>query len=81
MVDQGKSGVLVTPGSAARLAEALTTCAREREKFPAMAAAGRAKIESEFTVRHVADGMAALFARYAGQKPGVSGREKQLGNA
>jgi len=81
LVDQGKSGVLVTPGSSARLAEALMTCARERERFPALRAAGRAKIESEFTVGHVADGMAALFARYAGQRPGVLRQENQLENA
>ncbi len=81
LVDQGKSGVLVTPGSSARLAEALMTCARERDRFPALRAAGRAKIESEFTVGHVADGMAALFARYAGQRPGVLRQENQLENA
>lgn len=81
LVDQGKSGALVTPGSSARLAEALVVCARERDRFPAMAVAGRAKIQSEFTVRHVADGMAALFARYAGQSPGVPEQGNQLGNA
>ncbi len=77
LVDQGRSGVLVTPGSAARLAEALMSCARDREGFPAMRAAGRAKIEAEFTVKHVADGMAALFEKYVPGSVGSQGLESR----
>lgn len=66
LVSDGVSGVLVAPGSSARLADGLERLAARRSEFDAMGRAGRDKIAAEFTIEETGRKMLALFERYLG---------------
>jgi sugar transferase (PEP-CTERM/EpsH1 system associated) len=57
MVEDGTTGLLVTPGSGAELAKALGTVLRDPARRLAMGVAGRARAECEF-------GLESMVARY-----------------
>lgn len=48
LIDDGVSGLLVTPGDAGALAQAIAWAATHRSELPAMAAHARRKVEREF---------------------------------
>ncbi len=77
LVEDGRSGILFAPGSAAGLARALASLARsDAPGRAAMGRAGRAMVEREFELSLCSERVAALFASYAtGTAPGVVGRE------
>jgi len=61
MIDSGTHGLLVPPKDPAALAEALCWMLEHRDEAKAMAAAGRARLEAEFTVEAT---VAATLAEY-----------------
>jgi len=65
LVEPGRSGLLVAPGSPEELADALIAIAAARERWSEMGRAGRAKVEREFTLPASIDALQALFAAAA----------------
>lgn len=61
LVEHGKSGLLVPPGDASALADAIRDLAGDPEKRRAMGEAGRARILADFDVGREAAGMARLL--------------------
>jgi colanic acid/amylovoran biosynthesis glycosyltransferase len=62
LVNEGESGVLVTPGRVDQLADALADLARAPERRRHLGAAGRAVVQRDYTLSRLATEMAALFA-------------------
>jgi sugar transferase (PEP-CTERM/EpsH1 system associated) len=67
VVDDGASGLLVPPGDAARLAEALLALAIRPDRA-AFGAAGRARVERLFGVERMARGYHDLYAEVLGAR-------------
>ncbi len=60
MVD-GETGLLIPPGDAERLAEAMTSLLKDPALAARMGAAGRARAKREFTVERMAEGTLAVY--------------------
>lgn len=70
LVAQGTSGLLVAPGDASGLRDAIKVLADDPERRLRMGAEGRAKVETEFNITREAGWLSALFRDYAaGRKP------------
>jgi glycogen synthase len=67
IVEDGVSGVLVRPGAAGELAEAITGLLQNPERRAAIGAAGRRRMETEFTVERMAGRIADLYREVAGR--------------
>ena len=67
LVEDGDSGLLVTPGRVDELADALTQLARDPERRRKLGAAGRATVEREYELSRLASEMRELFR--AGRPP------------
>jgi glycosyltransferase involved in cell wall biosynthesis len=61
LIRDGVEGLLVPPGDAPALANAMITLAREPARLTTMGEAARARVLSGFTERHVIDGVAAMY--------------------
>jgi glycosyltransferase involved in cell wall biosynthesis len=61
LVVDGETGVLIAPGDATRLAEAMLTLLREPELADAMGRAGRVRVEEELTWDRVVDRMSPVL--------------------
>jgi glycosyltransferase involved in cell wall biosynthesis len=61
LVEEGVAGLLVTPGRAGELADALAALAADPERRAAMGRAGRAKIESEFDIERTTGELLDVF--------------------
>jgi glycosyltransferase involved in cell wall biosynthesis len=59
--EDGTTGVLVEPGDPAALADALGALFDDDERRRAIGAAGRARVESSYTWRHVAEAMVEVY--------------------
>jgi glycogen synthase len=75
IVEDGVSGVLVRPGAAGELAAAITGLLQNPERRAAIGAAGRRRMETEFTVERMAGRIADLYREVAGRvaKPELVG--------
>ncbi|MBW4981168.1 glycosyltransferase family 4 protein [Mameliella sp. CS4] len=70
LVAQGTSGLLVAPGDASGLRDAIKALADDPARRLRMGAEGRAKVETEFNITREAGWLSALFRDYAaGRKP------------
>jgi colanic acid/amylovoran biosynthesis glycosyltransferase len=67
LVSDGQSGFLVPEWDVARLAARLAEVAASFERWGELGRAGRAKVEAEYDVNRLNDGLAALLTRLAGQ--------------
>lgn len=67
LVEHGVSGLIVSPGRADRLAQALAELALDPARRRAMGAAGRAKVGAEFDVRRSADALRTIFSEELGR--------------
>lgn len=67
VVEDGVTGVLVRPGAAGELAHAITGLLNDPTRRAALGAAGRRRVESEFTVERMARRVAELYAEVVGQ--------------
>lgn len=65
LVEDGKSGCLVPPGDALKLAEAIRAVLSDPERRSAMGRAGRAKVVEEFDIGKEAVWLGRLFEIYA----------------
>lgn len=76
LVTDGVSGILVPPGDAAQLAEAILSVLADPAQKAAMGAAGRAKVARDFNIQTEAAWLGALFSAYhldqpiPGKRPG-----------
>ena len=61
LVENGKEGLLVEPGNAKALAEAIESLAADRELMREMGISGRAKIEREFNIQRNVAQLYSLF--------------------
>lgn len=61
VVVNGHTGFLVPPRNPTRLAEAIVTLLKDRERARAMGAAGRARVESHFTTQTMVTRLEALY--------------------
>ncbi|WP_414473011.1 glycosyltransferase family 4 protein [Microvirga sp. M2] len=66
LVRDGVEGLLVPPGDAGALADALAILAADRERVARMGAAGRARVLDGFTERKVMDDVKRLYASMLG---------------
>jgi len=66
IIAEGETGILVSPGSAAAIAAAVIRLLEDPDKRTAISRAGRARVESEFTLQTMADGYGAVYARVSG---------------
>ncbi|MEO0913564.1 MAG: glycosyltransferase family 4 protein, partial [Pseudomonadota bacterium] len=73
LVEDGVSGLLLPPGDAAALAEALRALAADPARRAAMGAAGCARVEAEFNLGREVPWLAELLEAYVtdGPKPGL----------
>lgn len=67
MIDDGVHGLLVPPGDPGALASALVRVLSDPELAQRLAAAGRARVEREFTWRHTVAGTIAEYAALLGE--------------
>jgi glycosyltransferase involved in cell wall biosynthesis len=67
----GREGLIVPASSADALAEAIHWCYQHREEIPAMGKAGRARIESEFTLEHHNRRVIQLYQRLVTERSGA----------
>jgi colanic acid/amylovoran biosynthesis glycosyltransferase len=65
LIEDGVSGLLVSPGRADALADAIATLAARSDQWPAMGQAGRARISERFEIAASARRLDAIFARWA----------------
>lgn len=81
LVEDGISGILVPPGDAATLANAILTMLEHPEKMQAMGTAGRAKVTKDFNIQTEAAWLGSLFRAYQsgaarlGKRPVPGGAE------
>ena len=68
IVVEGETGLLVRPGHAAPLAEAIISLLGAPERRQAMGAAGLARVREHFTVERMVDLTLALYERVAGRR-------------
>jgi glycosyltransferase involved in cell wall biosynthesis len=64
LVEPGRTGVLVRPGSVDVLVEALRGVAQDGERFRSLAVAGRERVERDYDIRANAAGLEACFERW-----------------
>lgn len=64
LVRDGIDGLLVSPGSVESLAEAIRSLASDPQACELRFSTGRERIEAEFSLRGLGEGMIRLFARY-----------------
>jgi glycosyltransferase involved in cell wall biosynthesis len=76
VVDDGVTGFLVAPGDADALAAALARYVSDRPLREAHGAAGRARAESQFSIKAAADAYARLLEVTFARQPCRSGAEK-----
>lgn len=69
LVTQWETGLLVPPGDAVALTEALDRLLSDPSQRHAMGAAGRATVETEFNIHREAAHLSQLFAAYADESP------------
>lgn len=62
-VDEGRTGILVSAGNAGELARALTTVLSDPALARSMGAAGRARVEQEFSLARMVDRTCEVYAR------------------
>lgn len=62
LVEEGRSGLLVTAGRRDELADALEALARDPERRSVMGRAGRAKVASEFELHRSAEQLREIYA-------------------
>lgn len=74
LVDHGTSGLLVPPGDADALADALKEILTNATRRAEMGEAGRAKVTEHFNMTSEASWLATLFEDYAQQKPPIGKR-------
>ena len=76
LIDDGISGILVPPGDAAVLADAILAVTSDPARSAAMGNAGRAKVDRDFNIRTEAAWLGVLFKAYyaggagLGKRPG-----------
>jgi glycogen synthase len=63
VVEDGRTGVLVTPGQPGELAAAIVALLRDEPRRRALGEAGRRRVEAEFTVRRTAQRTAEIYER------------------
>ena len=63
LVEDGETGVLVPPGRADLLADAIERLLEEPDLRSALARRGRGAVVAEFDIRHIGPSIAELFAR------------------
>ncbi len=63
LVDDGVSGLLVTPGRSDALADAIATLAARSEEWPAMGQAGRASVSDQFEIATCARHLDSILTR------------------
>jgi glycosyltransferase involved in cell wall biosynthesis len=68
LVQDGETGVLVPPGRADLLADALQRLLAEPDLRSALAQRGRARVVAEFDIRHIGPSIAELFATASGAR-------------
>jgi glycosyltransferase involved in cell wall biosynthesis len=73
-VEDGVTGLLVPPESAAALAKALVALLGDRARREAMGAAARRRVAERFSIEAVADRYLALLERLAAGSPAASAR-------
>jgi glycosyltransferase involved in cell wall biosynthesis len=61
LVEEGVSGLLITPARGDELADALASLAADPERCAAMGRAGRAKVVGEFDIERTTEELVALF--------------------
>src|SRR5262249_26858961 len=69
VVDDDVSGYLVAPGDARALASRLRDLLTDAAKRTAMGAAGRRRVEADFTFEAQSGQYQQLFRRFAGARP------------
>ncbi|MEM1398421.1 MAG: glycosyltransferase family 4 protein, partial [Pseudomonadota bacterium] len=69
LIETGRTGLLVEPGSPEQLAEAITQIHGDPAKAFEMAAAGRAKVEAEFSLPVNTRRQLDLFAQHSANRP------------
>jgi glycosyltransferase involved in cell wall biosynthesis len=69
VIADGKTGILVPPGSSAALAAAILRLLADPAKREAMSQAGRAHVESKFGLQTMVDGYRALYDRLSAAEP------------
>lgn len=79
LVDFGDSGLLVPPGNSARLGAAIGSLATSPQRRGELGAAGRRKIEAEFTVDANVNRLAGLLGAVQGSSDVRSGDEARSG--
>ena len=68
IVVEGETGLLVPPGRAAPLGEAVTALLGDPARRQAMGAAGLARVREQFTVERMVDATLAVYERVAGRR-------------
>jgi glycosyltransferase involved in cell wall biosynthesis len=63
LVEDGVSGLLVTPGRSDALAEAIATLAARSDQWPAMGQAGRARVSEQFEIAACARYLDSILTR------------------
>jgi glycosyltransferase involved in cell wall biosynthesis len=71
-----RTGLLVPPGDARTLAEAIVILLKDPQKARAMGRAGRRRVESSFTLEHLARRTEHLYARLLAGRRGKPGRHR-----
>jgi glycogen synthase len=81
VVEDGVSGVLVRPGAAGELADAIVTLLNDPARRSALGEAGRHRVETEFTVERMARRVAELYSEVAGRRaePQLAGSSHDAG--
>ena len=68
VVDEGVTGLMVPPGNAIQLADAICRLLAEPEKLPAMGTAARERVQTFFTFENQADRYFQLLCRFSPQQ-------------
>jgi glycosyltransferase involved in cell wall biosynthesis len=66
MIEDGVSGVLVRPGDAAALADAIQALLEDPARRARLGAAARARVATAFSVERMVDEMDALYREVVG---------------
>jgi glycosyltransferase involved in cell wall biosynthesis len=74
-IEDGRSGLLVPPRDAARLGEAAVRLARDPRLAAALAAAGRARARSLFSLEHMTGAVTGIYDELLGEADSTGHRE------